>query len=134
MPKRSILEDDEATEINLSPMIDCIFILLIFFIVTTVFVEEKGLQVSKPDAAASAPSLEQNENVTLEITAQNKVLFESKELDLADVSNRVKANLVDPETPVVIRTHEKADHGVFTAVWDAARRGGAEMLSFSTVN
>jgi biopolymer transport protein ExbD len=134
MPKRSILDDDEATGIDLSPMIDCIFILLIFFIVTTVFVEEKGLQVNKPDAAATATSLEERENVTLEITARNEVLFQSKEIDLADVSSRVKANLGDPETPVVIRTHEKADHGVFVAVWDAARRGGAQMLSFSTVN
>ena len=53
MPRRSVLSPDDETEINLSPMIDCIFILLIFFIVTTVFVEEKGLQVAKPDAAAA---------------------------------------------------------------------------------
>jgi len=52
MPPRRLSESEEATEINLSPMIDCIFILLIFFIVTTVFVEETGLQVNKPDAAA----------------------------------------------------------------------------------
>ena len=72
--------------------------------------------------------------MTLEITAQNKVLFEAKEIDIADVPSRVKANIGGPDTPVVIRTHEKADHGFFVAVWDAAKRGGAEMLSFSTVN
>ena len=56
MARRSLIDQDEdATEINLSPMIDCIFILLIFFIVTTVFVEETGLQVAKPDAAAPWP-------------------------------------------------------------------------------
>ena len=67
MPRRSILSEDEPTGINLSSMIDCIFILLIFFIVTTVFVEEKGLQVSKPDAAATSPQ-DENENVVIEIT------------------------------------------------------------------
>ncbi|MGH0031992.1 MAG: ExbD/TolR family protein [Myxococcota bacterium] len=133
MARRSILSDDDATEIDLSPMIDCIFILLIFFIVTTVFVEEKGLSVAKPDAAASV-SLEENENVVLEITADDKILFEKSEIGLAEVTGKVKALLSDPETPVVIRAHEKSAHGTFVSVWDAARRGGAQMLSFNTVN
>ena len=133
MAKRSILSEDEATEINLSPMIDCIFILLIFFIVTTVFVEEKGLQVNKPDAAAPT-SVEESENVAFEITADGKILLGGKEIALADVALRVKERARDAETPVVIRVHEKAKHGVFVGVWDAARRGGAQQLSFSTVN
>jgi biopolymer transport protein ExbD len=132
MARRSILGDDSPTEIDLSPMIDCIFILLIFFIVATVFVEEQGLPVAKPDAAAT-PSTEENENVVLEITADNQLRFDGKEITLADVPNRVRANLRDPDTPVVVRAHEKSDHGVFVAVWDAARRGGAEKLSFTTV-
>jgi len=133
MPRRSVLSPDEETEINLSPMIDCIFILLIFFIVTTVFVEEQGLQVSKPDAAAVS-SAEKKESVVLEITQQNKVLLDDKEIGLADVATQVKARVSDPETPVMIRAHEKSAHGVFVGVWDAAKRGGAVQLSFSTVN
>ena len=133
MARRSLLSQEESPEINLSPMIDCIFILLIFFIVTTVFVEEKGLQVNKPDAAAST-SLDENENVTLEITAENKILFDNKEISLEDVTARVKAQVADPDTPVVIRAHEKANHGMFVSVWDAAKRGGAQTLSFNTVN
>ena len=132
MPRRSVLEEDVETEINLSPMIDCIFILLIFFIVTTVFVEEKGLQVAKPDAAAASTS-EDKESVTIEITAAGEVLLDKKKISLADIPARVQA-ATDAETPVTIRAHEKAAHGVFVAVWDAAKRGGAEMLSFSTVN
>ena len=131
MARRSVLEDEEQTEINLSPMIDCIFILLIFFIVTTVFVEEQGLQVDKPDAAAATP-LEEKQNLTLEITAESKILVDSREVGLGEVTGLVKAAVVDPETPVVIRAHEKASHGLFVGVWDAARRGGALMLSFNT--
>ena len=134
MPRRSVLSPEEETEINLSPMIDCIFILLIFFIVTTVFVEEKGLQVAKPDAAAVAAPNEDAESVVLEITQQNQILLNDREIALADVASGVKASVSDPETPVVIRAHEKSSHGVFVGVWDAAKRGGAEMLSFSTVN
>ena len=133
MARRSILDSDDSTEINLSPMIDCIFILLIFFIVTTVFVEEQGLQVAKPDAAA-ATSQEDSENVALEITADNKIVMDGKEIGVGEVAVRVKAAMEDPTTPVVIRAHENADHGTFVGVWDAARRAGAEALSFTTVN
>jgi len=133
MAKRSMFSEEDETEINLSPMIDCIFILLIFFIVTTVFVEERGLGVSKPDAAATA-TLDERESIALEITAENRILLEDREIPLAEVVGRVRGGVDDPETPVVIRAHEKADHGVFVAVWDAARQGGAQALSFTTIN
>ncbi len=133
MARRSVLDDEEASDIDLSPMIDCIFILLIFFIVTTVFVEERGMPVSKPDAAAAA-SPEEDVGVILEITAENGIHCDGKEIELADVANRVRAGLAEPGTPVVIRAHEKANHGTFVGVWDAARRGGAEVLSFTTVH
>ena len=133
MARRSILQEDEPIEINLSSMIDCIFILLIFFIVATVFVEEQGLQVAKPDAAAVATP-EETENVVLQITAENKIVFEAREITLNDVVNRVRAGVRSGETPVVVRAHEKSDHGLFVDVWDAARRGGAEKLSFTTTN
>ncbi|MEO0793999.1 MAG: biopolymer transporter ExbD [Verrucomicrobiota bacterium] len=135
MARRSILaENEEATEINLSSMIDCIFILLIFFIVTTVFVEESGLEVNKPDAAAASNSDEENESVVLEITAQNKILVDGKEIALSEVANRVKAGMKNEETPVIIRSHENAKHGVFLGVWDQAVIGGADQLSFNTTN
>ncbi len=133
MARRSILSDEEETRIDLSSMIDCIFILLIFFIVATVFVEEKGLQASKPDAAATATD-EERDTVILQITADNKVLVKDEEVGIAELAGRVQTSLVDATTPVVIRAHQSSDHGVFVGVWDAARRGGAEILSFSTVN
>ena len=133
MARRSIVEEEETPSIELSPMIDCVFILLIFFIVTTVFIEEQGLQASKPDAAATA-SPDETENVVLEITAENKILFDDQEITLSDVTGRVKDSVAEPETPVTIRAHESSAHGAFVAVWDAARRGGAKALSFTTVN
>ena len=132
MARRSILQDEEEPRVDLSSMIDCIFILLIFFIVATVFVEEKGLQASKPDAAAA--SSEETETVVLQIAADNKVFLQDEEVRIPELAGRVQSSLAGPETPVVIRAHENSDHGVFVSVWDAARRGGAEMLSFSTVN
>jgi biopolymer transport protein ExbD len=133
MAKRSILEEEEPAEIDLSSMIACLFLILAFFIVATVFVEEQGLEVNKPDAAASTAP-DETQNVTLEITADNKILFDDEEVGLGEVIGRVKANVKDAETAVTIRAHEKSAHGTFVSVWDAARRGGAENLSFSTVN
>jgi biopolymer transport protein ExbD len=133
MARRSMLAEEEETNIDLSSMIDCIFILLIFFIVTTVFVEEKGLQVNKPEAAAST-SNEESDSVVLQITAENQILMDGKPIPLADVARQVAEGMSDAETPVTIRAHEKSSHGTFLSVWDAAKQGGAVMLSFSTVN
>jgi len=133
MARHSILDEEEAPDIDLSPMIDCIFLLLIFFIVTTVFVEERGLPVTKPDAAATTAQPEK-ETVVVEIAADGKLRIGDEEVGLGDVTSRVKAGIGDGEVPVVIRAHEKAHHGTFVAVWDAAKRGGAEALSFTTVN
>jgi biopolymer transport protein ExbD len=133
MAKRSILSEEEPAEIDLSSMIACLFLILAFFIVATVFVEEQGLEVNKPDAADST-SAQETEDVTLEITADNKIFFDDERIGLSEVTGRVKAKVKDPETAVTIRAHEKSAHGTFVSVWDAAKRGGAENLRFSTVN
>jgi len=135
MARRSVIADaEENTEINLSSMIDCIFILLIFFIVTTVFVEETGLDVNKPDSSAASASDEENTSVVFEITQTNKILFEGNEIALSEVKNRVKDNMEDEETPVIIRAHATARHGLFLSVWDQASLAGARQLSFTTIN
>jgi biopolymer transport protein ExbD len=131
--RRSILEEDDGTRIDLSSMIDCIFILLIFFIVATVFVEEKGLEVAKPEAGAPS-SVAEGDSVVLRISAEDEVLFEEQRIALAEVTGRVRERLQGGEGPVIIRAHEKASHGVFIGVWDAARRAGAQKLAFHTVN
>lgn len=134
MARKHLLQEEEDPSIDLSSMIDCVFILLIFFIVTTVFVEERGLKVDKPDAAASPAQIENQENFIFEITADNKVMFHGKEIVFDDVTRHVKSRPSDSEAPVTIRAHEKSQHGTFVSVWDAAKRGGAQALSFTTVN
>ena len=131
MPRHHLSDNtDEALEINLSPMIDCIFILLIFFIVTTVFVEETGVEVNKPQAA-SAASLEKN-SILIAITADNKVIYGGKEVGVAGVAARVKQLLLADNLPVIIQADEGADHGVFSKVYSEAKLAGATKISFST--
>jgi biopolymer transport protein ExbD len=135
MAIRSRFQQDEGTpEINLSPMIDCIFILLIFFIVTTVFVEEVGLNVNKPQASSSAP-MEDKESVAIEITKGDKILLNGDEIELASLSGRIHSAITrDQEMPVTITANKNASQGVFAKVWSVAYQAGAKNLSFTTTN
>jgi biopolymer transport protein ExbD len=131
--RRSVLADAEgATEINLSPMIDCIFILLIFFIVTTVFVEEPGVDILKPDATIDE-NLEKN-SIIIAISPDNKVIYGGKELGIAGVGARVRQLLTRDELPVIIQADSRADHGVFSDVWSEIKNAGAKKISLSTRN
>ncbi len=133
MPPRSLVDEaEEATEINLSPMIDCIFILLIFFIVTTVFVEEPGVDIVKPDAVVDV-ELEKN-SIIIAISADNRVVYGGKEVGVSGVGARVKQLLNRDELPVVIQADIRADHGVFSDVWSAVKHAGAKKISVSTRN
>ena len=131
MARRRLLDDaDETTEIDLSPMIDCIFILLIFFIVTTVFVEEPGVEVGKPDATTDA-QLEKN-SIIIAITADNKVVYGGRELGVAGVGARVRQLLNKDDLPVIIEADAHASHGVFSNVWSEVKNAGAKKISVST--
>jgi len=132
MMRRSVLTDSEiAAEINLSPMIDCIFILLIFFIVTTVFVEEPGLEVSRPDATIDR-DLERN-SIIIAISAENKIVYGGKELGVAGVGARVRQLLTREDLPVIIQADTRSDHGIFSDVWSEVKNAGAKRISLSTL-
>ena len=131
--RRSIMDEAEmATEINLSPMIDCIFILLIFFIVTTVFVEEPGVEIYKPNATIDGP-LEKT-SIIIAVTADNKIVYGGKEIGVAGVGARVRQLLNRDELPVIIQADSRADHGVFSDVWSEVKSAGAKKISVSTLN
>jgi len=131
--RRSILnKGGDETEINLSPMIDCIFILLIFFIVTTVFVEEPGVEIFKPDAFVDH-DLERN-SIIIAVSSENKVVYGGKELGVAGVGARVKQLLMRDQLPVIIQADTHADHGVFSDVWSEVKNAGAKRISVSTLN
>jgi len=131
MPRRSILEDaNDASEINLSPMIDVIFILLIFFIVTTVFVDEPGVEIRKPDA--SIDQRLEKYSILIAITEDGKVVYGGKEIGVSGVGARVRQLLNEEPRPVIIQADANASHGVFSDVWSAAKTAGAQKISVST--
>ena len=125
--------DEEEVKPDLSPMIDCIFILLIFFIVTTVFVEEEGVDVTRPDSSESASSLQDSNSVILQITAENKIVCDQKEYAINEVQSLVRERIADEkDTPVIIQGDIKASHGVVTQVFDQTKAAGAIKITTST--
>lgn len=130
MRRNLTADDNENVEINLSPMIDMVFILLIFFIVTTVFVEETGVEVNKPEASA-AIQLEKN-SILIAVTSDNKVVYGGREIGVSGVAPIVKRLTQSEDLPVIIQADEGASHGVFARVYGEAKGAGAEKINFST--
>jgi len=128
---RSLAEMDEEGEgIDLSPLIDCVFILLIFFIVTTTFVNETGIEVDKPQAASSV-RLEKN-SILIAVTAEGGVVYGGREIGIAGVQPLVKRMLQAEEMPVIIQADREVPSGVFVRVIDEAKLGGATKVSVAT--
>ena len=121
-----------SEEINISPLIDVVFILLIFFIVTTVFVEETGVDVTKPQAS-SAVDLEKN-SILIAITDTGKVIYGGREIGSAGVRSIVKRLNQKDEMPVIIQADKTVPTSLLVRVIDEAIIGGAPSVNISTEN
>ncbi|MFO7723914.1 MAG: biopolymer transporter ExbD [Oceanipulchritudo sp.] len=132
---RRLNKGEERTDINISPMIDMVFILLIFFIVTTVFVEEEGLSVDKP--TPQPPDEQQDEPdepIMLRVTVNNQVLYDGNSISLGRVETVVKNVLSQTDVPVIMQVERGALAGIMVQVMDRAKLGGAEKISVTAVN
>ena len=125
------LEQDPQHAINLSPLIDVVFILLIFFIVTTVFIKETGVKVDKP-VAVTAQKLE-NELILLAITPAGEVVYDHSNIGVSGVRSTISALLMVQERPVVIQADRKVTTDLLVRVMDEAKLGGAKSISIGTV-
>ena len=117
-------------EIDLSPMIDCIFILLIFFIVTSVFVDDPGVTVEKPDVS-QAEAASRNA-LLVAITASDEVYFDGQRIGIDEVAVQLRRAIVDEDTPVIISADRSSSHGAFAAVYAEAKRAGVGRVQFAT--
>ena len=134
MSKRgSILSDEaEMSDINISPMIDMVFILLIFFIVTTVFVQEPGVEVQR-EFALSAQDLEKN-SILIAVTPDGDVVYGGSNIGVVGVRGIVKRLTADNETmPVILQVDRAAPAGTVIRVIDEAKLANpASVVSIST--
>jgi biopolymer transport protein ExbD len=125
-----LAEPEEAIELNLIPLIDIIMFLLIFFISTTSFVEEPGVQVDKPQAA-SAKQLDKS-SIIFAVTSDGKIAYGGKEVGIGGVRPTVERLCAKEPLPVVIKADESARSGILIRVLDEAKLGGAKDVSIAT--
>jgi biopolymer transport protein ExbD len=128
--RESAGDDEGETGIDISPLIDCVFILLIFFIVTTVFVEETGVEVDKPQAASSV-NLEKN-SILIALTAKGEVVYCGREIGVSGVQPLVKRMLQKEEIPVIIQADTVAQSGLLVRIIDEAKLAGATKVSVAS--
>ena len=125
-------DDDDADGIDISPLIDCVFILLIFFIVTTTFVEETGIEVDKPQAASSVRL--EKDSVLIAVTDEGEVVYGGREIGVAGVRPLVKRMVQKDEgTPVIIQADDGVQAALFVRVIDEAKLAGARKVSVATL-
>ncbi|MFK7740368.1 MAG: ExbD/TolR family protein [Planctomycetota bacterium] len=123
-------ENENDAGVDMSPMIDCVFILLIFFIVTTTFVEETGVEVDKPQAASSV-SLEKN-SVFFALTDKDEVFFDGNSVGVAQVRSIVARKMRKEKSPVIVQVDSNASAGMLARVIDEAKLGEAPKVSIAT--
>lgn len=118
------------TGIDLSPLLDVVFILLIFFIVTSVFVKETGVEVEKPQSV-SAQRLE-NTVIMIAITNKGDVVYDSSSIGVAGVRNTVEQLLKVRERAVVIQADKQVMTELLVEVIDEAKLAGASSVNIAT--
>jgi biopolymer transport protein ExbD len=123
-------DDGNETGIDISPLMDCVFILLIFFIVTTTFVEETGVEVDKPQAASSV-RLEKT-SILIALTEKGEVVYGGREIGFSGIQPLVKRMLQKEDVPVIIQADTAAQSGLLVRVIDEAKLAGAEKVSIAT--
>lgn len=126
------LEQQHQQAIDMSPLLDVVFILLIFFIVTTVFVRETGVEVDKPQAI-SAQRLQQTV-ILLAITADGEVVFDGSHIGVAGVRGTLEQLLQHDERPVVIQADKTVATELLVQVLDEAKLAGAKHVNLATQN
>ena len=123
--------EQQQQGIDMSPLLDVVFILLIFFIVTTVFVRETGVEVDKPQAV-SASQLQQLV-ILIAITDNGEVFYDGSSIGVAGVQATVEQLLREQVRPVVLQVDKTVPTELLVQVLDAAKLAGASQVSLATV-
>lgn len=126
------LEEVHKQDIDLAPLLDVVFILLIFFIVTTVFVRETGVEVDKP-VAVSTQRLEKSV-IIIAITDREEVIYGGTNVGLKGVRSTVAQAIKSNMRPLVIQADKTVATDLLVQVIDQAKLAGIESVSIATVN
>jgi len=130
--RRKHRASDEA-EINITPMLDIVFIMLIFFIVTTSFVKEKGLEVSRPSSSPPKEIKKSKGPIVVKIDANGNITMKGRMLERKAVeANLEREKAEKPDSPLIIAAHPDAETDALVTILDAAEAVGVGSVSVAT--
>jgi biopolymer transport protein ExbD len=126
------LRKQQAT-IDLTPMLDVVFIMLIFFIVTASFVKESGIEVNRPDAPTAVK--QEKANILVAISANNEIYIDRRRVDPRSVrANIERLHAENPQGSVVIQADEDSNTKTLVLVMDSSRQAGVDNVSLAAEN
>jgi len=124
-------QSDEGEEINLTPMLDVVFIMLIFFIVTASFIKEAGIDVNRPDAPVTEVTPE-DANILIQIRANDEIWIDRRLIDPRAVrANIQRLHAENPQSSVVIMPNKKSTNKMLVTIMDASRSAGVYNISIA---
>jgi biopolymer transport protein ExbD len=121
---------EDESEINITPMLDVVFIMLIFFIVTATFVKEAGIDVNRPDAATAVK--QEKANILIAIGANNDIWIDRRQVDIRSVRPNIeRLHAENPQGSVVIQADKESKTDTLIQVMDASRQAGVYNVSIA---
>jgi biopolymer transport protein ExbD len=128
--KRKYSKAEEDTELDMTPMMDIVFIMLIFFIVTTSFTKETGIEVNRPGAQTA--ERQQQGNILVAISATNEIWIDKREVDVRAVrANIERLHAENPEGAVIVQADRDSKNGILVQVIDQIRLAGVNNVSLA---
>ena len=128
--KRKFSKSEDDTELDMTPMMDIVFIMLIFFIVTTSFTKESGIEVNRPSAQTA--ERQQQGNILVAISADNEIWIDKREIDVRAVrANIERLHAENPEGAVIVQADKDSKNGMLVQVIDQVRLAGVNNVSLA---
>ena len=128
---RSLIAEEEENEINLTPMLDVVFIMLIFFIVTATFIKEAGIQVTRPDAITAES--QEDAAILIAISANDEIWIDRREVEPRGLRTHIeRLHLENPKGSIVIQADENSTNETLVQVMEAAKAVGVANVAIAT--
>lgn len=126
-------EQESDEQINLTPMLDVVFIMLIFFIVTATFVKEVGLDVNQPEDDKPKTVDPDKKSIVVRITNRDRIIIAQRDVDFRSVrANIERLHAENPEAPVIIQPHQDSKTETMIHVMDSSRLAGVQNVSLAS--
>lgn len=123
---------EEEAAIDMTPMLDVVFIMLIFFIVTTSFIKEAGISVQRPKASQAKP-LQPQKTIFIAINERGEIWMDKRQVDVERVSANIERMIAEqPSDSVILQADKDTGHGMVVKVMDQIKAAGIEKINIST--